>query len=87
MKRREEAAPRWWEFCIFKDGIVFIVFEEDINKAEAREREVSRDGQGDNHRESYHELKVFSYPGQWKLDMFVDGDGMLKELLFASQRK
>lgn len=25
--------------------------------------------------------KGFSHPGQWRLDMFVDGDGMLKELL------
>ena len=42
---------------IFKDGSVFIVFGEDINKAEAREREVSNEGQGNNNRESDQELK------------------------------
>lgn len=61
-KRREERQPqRWWGIClfvfIFKDGSVFIVFGEDINKAEAREREVSNEGQGNNNRESDQELK------------------------------
>lgn len=67
-KRREERQPqRWWGIClfvfIFKEciyslwGSVFIVFGEDINKAEAREREVSNEGQGNNNRESDQELK------------------------------
>lgn len=42
---------------IFKDGSVFIVFGEDINKAGDREREVSNEGQGNNNRESDQELK------------------------------
>lgn len=41
-EKREAAPGGGGLFCfVFKDGSVFIVFEEDANKAEAREREVS----------------------------------------------
>lgn len=47
--RREAAPGDGGLFCFaFKDGSVFIVFEEDANKAEAREKE----GQGGDNRES-----------------------------------
>lgn len=42
-RKREERPQRWWFvlFCfVFKDVSVFKVFEEDTNKAEAREKEV-----------------------------------------------
>ena len=43
-EERRETAQKWWFvlFC-FTDGSVFIVFEEDANQAEVREREVSNE--------------------------------------------
>ena len=77
-RKREERPQRWWFvlfcfvlfccflfFCfVFKDGSVFIVFEEDANKAEAREREVIKCGQRGHNRESDQELKGITHPMQ-----------------------
>lgn len=67
-EKEKREAPEVVVCFVFKHGRVFIVFEEDVNKAEAREREVINWGQGGDNRESDQELKGITHPMQWRLE-------------------